>query len=237
MLTLYLLDKDKSHLIYSEKIKKVFALPADSPRSRGTVRQMLTDGVIVKFEDGTYQITEKGLRELALSFPLVRFSLFPWDGQYRIITYEIPEKKRALRDSLRREISGWGLGPWHRSFWLTPHPIIEALKELVSRNSDYQQYIQAFEGKPVVGDLKVLMQKVWNIDEVEKSYRAVFKQWHECLSDQGLSQEEKFRKIVNQYIELLKKDPGLPKELVGETWIGIEAWGIFKEMRRIFRVE
>src|SRR3989339_762936 len=233
LLTLYLLDKDKPHLIYNAKIKTVFSLPADSPRSRGTVRQMLADEVIVKHESGSYQITEKGLAELSLSFPYVRFTIFPWDGFYRIITYEIPEKKRALRDSLRREISGWGLGPWHRSFWLTPHPVAAALQALVKTQPAFADYVQAFEGKPVVGDLKILIEKVWNISQVEKQYRQIFKEWHEYLSDQTLSREEKLKKIVNKYIEILKTDPGLPQELVGQTWIGAEAWNIFQEMRRI----
>lgn len=232
LLTLYLLDKDKPHLIYDYKIQQVFSLPAGSPRSRGTVRQMLADGVIVKFEDGAYQITESGLSELSLSFPYVRFTLFPWDGLYRIITYEIPEKQRALRDSLRREISGWGLGPWHRSFWLTPHPVIPALEALIKRH-DYQPYLQAFEGKPVVGDLKILLEKVWGVSEIEKLYRQMFKQWHEILSNTTLDKADKLQKIVNLYIELLKKDPGLPSELVGGNWIGTEAWNIFQEMRRI----
>lgn len=232
LLTLYLLDKDKPHFIYSSKIKNVFSLPTDSPRSRGTIRQMLVDVVIVKHEDSSYQITEKGLAELSLSFPYVRFTIFPWDGVYRIITYEIPEKQRKLRDSLRREISGWGLGPWHRSFWLTPHPITEALRNLV-KNSAYSEFVQAFEGKPAVGDLKILIEKVWNISKIEKEYRRIFKQWHEYLSDQTLSKEEKMKKVVNQYIEILKIDPGLPQELVGPTWIGAEAGNIFQEMRRI----
>ena len=38
--------------------------------------------------------------------------------KWRIISYEIPEAKRELRDRLRREMQGWGLGPWHRSFGL-----------------------------------------------------------------------------------------------------------------------
>lgn len=232
LLTLYLLQKDKPHLISNAKIKTIFSLPMDSPRSRGTIRQMLVDEVIAKHSEGLYQITEKGLAELSLYFPFVRFTTFDWDGLYRIITYEIPEKKRKLRDSLRREISGWGLGPWHRSFWLTPHPIISVLQKLV-KNTDYQDFVQAFEGKPVVGDLKILIEKVWNISNIEKEYRQTFKQWHEFLSDPALSKEQKMKKIVNQYINILKIDPGLPKELVGPNWIGNEAWDIFQEMRKI----
>lgn len=236
LLTLYLLGKDKPHSIFTKSIQGIFSLPSDSPRSRGTLRQMLSDKVINKESEGTYQINDEGIAELALFFPFVRFPLFPWDGLYRIITYEIPENKRKLRDSFRREISGWGLGPWHRSFWLTPHPIISALTRLMN-TGNYGPYVQAFEGKPVVGDLKILMEKVWNVSRLQEDYRKVFRSWHECLSEATLSKEDKMKKIVNLYIEILKKDPGLPPELVGTTWIGNEAWSIFQEMRKILIAE
>jgi len=232
LLTLFLLDKDKPHLLSSKNLQQIFSLPLESPRSRGTIRLMLTDGVIVKHSEGLYQITETGIKELALFFPLVRFTVFEWDSLYRIISYEIPEKKRQLRDSLRREISGWGLGPWHRSFWLTPHPITADLERLI-KNTPWQEYVQAFEGRPVVGEVKVLLEKVWGIAGLEQSYRGVFKKWHEGLSDSTLSKEAKMKLIVDHYIELLKVDPGLPRELVGENWIGYEAWDIFQEMRKI----
>jgi len=235
LLTLFLLDKDKPHLISAKNIQQIFSLPIDSPRSRGTLRLMLADGVMVKHSEGLYQITESGIRELALSFPLVRFTVFSWDNLYRIISYEIPETKRALRDSLRREISGWGLGPWHRSFWLTPHPITEDLGRLVN-NTPWQEYVQAFEGRPVVGEVKVLLEKVWGLAELEKNYRRVFKKWHETLSNSELTKEAKMKEIVDEYIELLKVDPGLPRELVGENWIGYEAWEIFREMQKILVV-
>ena len=232
LLTLFLLDKDKPHLLFSKNIQHVFSLPTDSPRSRGTIRQMLMDGIIVKHAEGLYQITEAGIKELSLSFPFVRFLVFSWDNLYRIISYEIPERKRQLRDSLRREISGWGLGPWHRSFWLTPHPITEDLSKLI-KNTPWQEYVQAFEGRPVVGEVKILLEKVWQMSSLESSYRQIFKKWHEGLSDSLISKEEKMKRIVDEYVNILKLDPGLPKELVGPSWIGFEAWDIFQEMRKI----
>jgi len=188
--------------------------------------------VIEKEEEGVYRLTEKGIKELALSFPFVRFQVFEWDNKYRIITYEIPEKKRKLRDSLRREISGWGLGPWHRSFWLTPHPVIEPLKQLII-GTDWQEYVQAFEGTPVVGEERVLLEKVWNIKALEEDYRKLFKTWHQTLSNEGVSKALKMRQVVNRYLEILKKDPGLPPALLSKQWIGSEAWEIFREMRNI----
>ena|SRR3990167_3298828 len=231
LLTLLLLDKTRPHNIFDSTIKKVFSLPSDSPRTRGTLRQMLADDVIKK-EEKLYRITNVGLCELALSFPFVRFMELQWDGLYRILSYEVPEQKRKLRDSLRREISGWGFGPWHRSFWVTPHPISAELRELVT-GTPYEPFVQMFEGKTVVGEEKILLEKVWNTPKIEEGYKMLFRQWHEVLSKEDLNSNEKLSKIFSLYTNMLKIDPGLPKELVGEKWIGREAYDIFVEMRGI----
>lgn len=232
LLMLFLLDREQPHDIFHSSIKRVFSVSSDTPRTRGTLRQMLTDGVIRKEKEGTYQITQRGAAELALSFPFVRFMLYDWDKKYRIISYEIPEQKRSLRDTLRREISGWGLGPWHRSFWITPHPVADAMSELVI-GTPWEPYVQMFEGTPVIGDPEILVEKVWHKEALAEKYKKVFRVWHETLSQEDLTKEEKLRRIVDTYIDILKDDPGLPVELVGERWIGKEAFDIFGEMRTI----
>ncbi|OGK14391.1 hypothetical protein A3I50_01615 [Candidatus Roizmanbacteria bacterium RIFCSPLOWO2_02_FULL_37_9] len=179
----------------------------------------------------TYCLTETGFYALCLKFPFFRFLRDKWDSKWRILSYEIPEKKREIRDKLRREISGWGLGPWHRSFWLTPHPIIENLRELIYQKEE-EQYIQAFESEYVVGKRDILIEKVWQKSALEKKYREIFKIWHDTLSKEG-EKLEKFKNVVSEYVEILKIDPGLPQELVGQNWIGFEAFNIFKEIRSI----
>lgn len=232
LLTLYLLDKSRAHHIFDPIVIHVFSLPAETPRSRGTIRQMLSDGVIRKEDNGTYRLTDEGVLELALSFPFVRYQTEPWDGVYRILSYEIPESKRAYRDSLRREVSGWGLGPWHRSFWVTPHPVAGVLNELIA-GTDLAKYVQMFEGKPVIGDTAVLVEKVWETPKLENNYKGLFRKWHETLSGTEENKHQKLRAIVNEYITVLKEDPGLPPELVGKKWIGSEAFAIFQEMKGI----
>ena len=147
------------------------------------------------------------------------------------MSYEIPEKKRDLRDKLRREVAGWGLGPWHRSFWLTPHPIIKELQDLVSGKEE-EKDIQAFEADHVFGERSILIEKVWGKEELDKKYRNMFKKWHIILSEDQ-EKTEKLKKVVLEYIQLLREDPGLPSELVGENWIGFESFNIFKEIRGI----
>ena len=173
----------------------------------------------------------KGRDELALDFPYVRYINTPWDGIWRIVSYEIPEKRREMRDRLRREMAGWGLGPWHRSFWLTPHPIIDPLHLLI-RGKDEAQYVQAFEADHKLGDREVLIEKVWGKTTLEAKYKELFKRWHEILS---LEEDKlnKFSKVLTHYVNMLRIDPGLPRELVGDQWIGYEAYTIYREIRTI----
>lgn len=214
---------------------KLFDLTLNQ-KTKGTLSAMLKDGLVEKNDEysgdhSEYKMTEKGFQYLCLQFPAFRYLRNEWDGVWRIISYEIPEKKRHLRDRLRREMKGWGLGPWHRSFWMTSHPVIGPLRDLVYGREE-EQYVQAFEATHMFGDMQMLVEKVWGKTELEKSYKELFKDWHTILS-KDLTKEEKMSNVVNEYIRILKDDPGLPPSLVGRKWISIEAFSIFKEIRGI----
>jgi len=232
LLSIFLLgDVNFSSVNLDEKVQKIFDLTLNQ-KTRGTISGLIKEKTIEKGkEENSYQLTEKGFSELCLEFPFFRFLKEKWDGKWRVISYEIPEKKREIRDRLRREMQGWGLGPWHRSFWLTPHPIITTLKTLTSQKEE-ERYIQAFQADHVFGDREILIEKVWLKTNLDKLYRGLFKKWHDILSSQA-EKIDKFKKVVSEYISLLRQDPGLPKELIGETWIGFEGWNIFKEIKSI----
>ena len=95
-----------------------------------------------------------------------------------------------------------------------------------------QQYIQAFEADHVFGKQEELIEKVWGKTAREKEYRTLFKEWHKVLSTDK-DKIAKMKEVISLYINILKTDPGLPKDLIGETWIGFEAITLFREIRNI----
>lgn len=217
----------------NEDLQRIFDLYFNQ-KTKGTLNSMVNKDLIEKKEDtgeSVYRITDKGLQNLCLDFPYFRYFNREWDGTWRIISYEIPEDKRFLRDRLRREMRGWGLGPWHRSFWLTPHPIIPTLRELVSGKEE-QRYIQAFESTHVFGDIGDLVEKVWEKSKLDLFYRDLFKQWHAVLSNER-DNLGKMQEVIYSLIRVIRDDPGLPKSLVGKEWIGFEAFKLYKEIRSI----
>lgn len=215
-----------------ERFLKIFDLSLNQ-KTKSTVQALIKNGSLDTdvSNNKAYHLTDVGFNEVGREFPFFRFLKQDWDGVWRVLSYEIPEKKRELRDKLRREVASWGLGPWHRSFWLTPHPIIADLKSLVDGKEE-QQYIQAFEASHVFGDKEVLIEKVWGKTKLQELYKGLFKQWHDILS-KDLAKLDKFSMIVNSYIKVIRMDPGLPKELLGKTWIGYEALDLFSEIKEI----
>lgn len=233
LLLLFLVPKVDFDLVeITPTLQTIFDLSFNQ-KTKGTISAMIKEGLIEKQDDqnNQYRLTEKGFHELCLQFPLFRFLKEEWDGLWRVVSYEIPEAKREIRDRLRREMRSWGLGPWHRSFWLTPHPIITPLKDLVYGREE-EKYVQAFESTHVFGDLNLLVEKVWQKSQLDRKYRELFKQWHAILSSKEAN-EEKMKRFVAAYINILRLDPGLPRSLVGRNWIGFEAFSIFKEVRNI----
>lgn len=232
LLAFFLLSEiDRTHIPLDDRFYIIFDIPVNN-KTRANIKRLITEGLIRTDDHAEgYELTNKGLEELALDFPYVRYINAPWDGVWRIVSYEIPEKRREMRDRLRREMAGWGLGPWHRSFWLTPHPIIEPLHLLI-KGKEEEQYVQAFESDHKLGDRELLIEKVWGKASLEAKYKELFKRWHEILS---LDEDKykKFSKVVGQYVNILRIDPGLPKELVGEQWIGHEAHTIYREIKNI----
>lgn len=214
----------------SAELLGVFELP-NNAKTRSTIRKLVKEGMISHVKDASYKITSEGIDALALTFPAVRYFFTEWDGVWRIISYEIPENKRKVRDALRRKMSGWGLGPWHRSFWITPHPILGEFMLLLGTLIPVE-YAQAFEAKHTLGEISVLIDKVWHRQELEKQYKQLFKTWHTILSEEH-TQTKKLQLALFAYVNVLKEDPGLPKELLGEGWAGYESMTIFQDIRTI----
>ncbi|MEK7142982.1 MAG: hypothetical protein AAB785_02100 [Patescibacteria group bacterium] len=54
-----------------------------------------------------------------------------WDGQWRIIAFDIPEKRRKTRDLFRFKLDDLGCRPIQKSVWITPQDISGELEELI----------------------------------------------------------------------------------------------------------
>ena len=56
-----------------------------------------------------------------------------WDGRWRIVIFDIPEKRRIARDLLRYRLKQWGFAPWQQSVWVTKKNCTKPLREYIKK--------------------------------------------------------------------------------------------------------
>ena len=84
---------------------------------------------LVSDEKLAYRLTDKG-REKAV---LASFSQEDeeWDGKWRLIMFDVPEKRRSARDVLRRKLKDWGFVHFQQSVWGTKKNCTKALRDFI----------------------------------------------------------------------------------------------------------
>ena len=84
-----------------------------------------------------FVLTEKGRkkREKAISeVKRVCIRKESWDGKWRLIIFDIPEKMKKYRDFLRGELHQYGFVQLQKSVWVTPYRIDEDIRILISEH-------------------------------------------------------------------------------------------------------
>lgn len=77
-------------------------------------------------EDGKrfVRLTERGEQALALNAEKLKFTNIKpkkWDRRYRLVMFDVPEKRKRTRDLLRREMREVGFLRVQDSAWIYPH--------------------------------------------------------------------------------------------------------------------
>ena len=88
-----------------------------------------------ELKDGTVTIvlTKKG-EEYALRYKLDEITIFTpsrWDGRWRVVMFDIPEKYRLARDSLRDKLKEIGFCEVQKSVFVHPYPCRDEIDFIV----------------------------------------------------------------------------------------------------------
>jgi len=167
-----------------------------------------------------------------------------WDGQWRVVVYSLPEKKRDLRETIRRRLSWLGFGPLAPGMWVSPHDRHAELEALLD-DLHARRYVQCFVGR-WLSDLSCgdLVARCWNLGDLNRRYAAFLRKWEPELQSceerlstgNALKPDECFVRrfwIIHEYSTFPRSDPNLPAELLPEGWLGDRAALVFREYHRL----
>ena len=122
-----------TYKVTRELLASMFAPAHPKADVTKTVSRLKVRGYVEE-DDAGIRLTAKGI-ERAQAYELEGLRVprvDPWDGRWRLIIWDIPEKQRTVRDQLRYLFTKLGLHPLKRSIWVTPFPCREQVEYLKS---------------------------------------------------------------------------------------------------------
>lgn len=213
------------------------------PAIRAAISRTMKQGWIESRRIGNrsyYRMTLRGKKRLdEAALRIYKEVPTEWDGSWCMVSYNIPEESRHLRDQLRKELSWMGFGMLANSTWISPHHLEERVKDM---NEAYEitPYVEIFNARHLGwSEPTRLVSKCWNLDEINAAYEGFIAEYQPKYEDikrrlyqrEGLQDSECFvekTKLVHEYRKFLFIDPSLPDELLPDFWLGREAAELFR---------
>ncbi|MGG1399908.1 PaaX family transcriptional regulator C-terminal domain-containing protein [Bacillus salipaludis] len=217
---------------------------------RGAILRMVQKNLLQVRKKGNksyYSVSELGRRRVEDG--VTRIYSAPraqWDGRWRILSYSFPEEKRELRNEIRKELTWTGFGMLSNSTWVSPNPLENQVMEMI-KNYKIEENAILFSSSDVVSHPKEwIMEKGWDFQQVTdnyiqfiNNYSTKFDQLREKAWNNELSDEECFIQrttIVHEYRKFLFQDPGFPRDLMSEEWVGAKARELFWNIHQLVSI-
>ena len=164
----------------------------------------------------------------------------PWDGNWNIVTYSIPESMRQSRDRLRLELRWLGYGPLSEATWISPYDMTREVKSLLKR-LNIEEYVHIFSARHQGGtDPAELVSRCWDLGKIHRMYADFLADYRPKLEEhrkrleagETIEPSECFVarfNLIHEYRKLPFFDPDLPLELLPDNWLRPRAAALFDE--------
>jgi phenylacetic acid degradation operon negative regulatory protein len=135
------------------------------------------------------------------------------------VVFDIPQKKARLRDVLRKKLKELGFGMLQESIWISPHDFVDDLREFLEA-SGLSEMVFVLEAKNIAGiPNKEIAVQIFHLDEVNEAYENLLQE-HDKLLRSGKDAASVLR---STYLEILLRDPMMPKAFLPDNWFGEQA--------------
>lgn len=120
-------NKRASYNLSKTLIKEIFGLNADKKNIRRDIYR-LREQKLIKIEasgkEHRLTLTEDG-KKIFLRFNYEKLKISQkkiWDMQWRMVLFDIPDKKKSARDAFRYKMKKLGCVRFNHSVWIYPYP-------------------------------------------------------------------------------------------------------------------
>lgn len=164
----------------------------------------------------------------------------PWDGQWHMVAYSIPESERALRERLRKKLAWWGFGPLYPGVWLSPHDRVGEVQQDVAHEAAVQLDVFRSRSAGLEAD-RDIASRAWDLKTLDRDYADLVNVYRARLPDlrtgaiDGAAALIERIRLIHDYRMFPFRDPDLPPELLPPDWHGRLAHDLFVEAHGLLR--
>lgn len=184
--------------------------------------RMEEDGLIQKSkltDKSTLFVTPKGIEALVYSYSHRGLLEKPWDGKWRIVFYDVPEKDRYKREKMRAALSKFGFGMFQKSMYISPHDVIADARAYLAQEGLLSFATVLLAMQEDLPDARGLAERVFHTTERSEAYKSLLRRRQLVVGQQILERREiGLHKIRSEFMDIMGNDPFLPKELLPKDW-------------------
>ncbi len=209
-----------------------------APAARAALDRFAVRGFLAREREGrgvTYRVT--GAAEQVLDDAAARVHAeqpFEPNGDgWTLVTFSIPEDKRGVRHRLRSALTWAGFAALRDGLWvapgrLDPEQALGSLRTELAEADLVAFHAQDLTCFPMAERVPV----AWDLDAIRAEHEWFLGQWDrpapEVLDASPLSA---LTMLVADWLVLLRRDPGLPAEYLGEDWPAARSFEAYRRRR------
>lgn len=177
-----------------------------------------------------YRLTEKGrLHVLGGRDPEKQWSR-RWDGQWRLILFDVPIEQDVQRGRLRRYLRARGFGYIQGSVWITPDTM-DGEREILADGKIDVESLLLLEARPCSGETDSdIVTGAWDFQTINRCHARHLKLLN--ARPEGVLRDNAAHKALQRWAteeraawrDSVKIDPFLPQRLLPSDYLGCKVW-------------
>lgn len=209
-----------------------------APAARAALDRFVLRGLLSRERAGRgvgYCLTPTGEQVIAEGGDRVHAAapFAPVGEGWTLVTFSVPEGKRGLRHQLRSALTWAGFAPLRDGVWVAPgeRDPVQALESLGPDLGTAD--IVAFRARDLAGfPMGDRVGDAWDLEAIRGEHERFLERWTEPgAALRSTAPLAALTLLVADWLELLRRDPSLPVEYLGEDWPAPRSFAVYTERR------
>ncbi|WP_344072045.1 PaaX family transcriptional regulator [Microbacterium sediminicola] len=233
----YMLESEPQSVRAGLFIEVLEGAGVQPPATRSTLDRLEQTGMLGRERRGRevlFTLTSPGAAVLREATQRVRFPepLHADGNGWTLVTFSVPEGQRTLRHRLRSTLTWEGFAPLRDGLWIAPGAV-DLRRAMAALEGDLPAgTVVAFRAEELDGfPMGDGVRGAWDIEAIRAAHQSFIETWEDVSAEAVPSALTSRTMLVADWLALVRTDPGLPRELLGEAWPALQSLEIYRRLR------